>query len=62
MLESLFGLLVVLIIVAAVLAFFEVIDLFDLLGGIVRLIASLLFAVGAFFVWLIKRGSKGKTS
>lgn len=61
MLESLFGLLVVFIIVAAVLAYFEVIDLFDLLAGIIKLIAALLFAVGAFFVWLVKRGSKPKS-
>jgi len=62
MLESLYGLLVVIILVAAVLAWFEVIDLFELLGGIVKLIAALLFAVGAFFVWLVKRSrQEGKS-
>ena len=62
MLESLFGLLVVIIIVAAVLAYFEVIDLFELLGAVVKLIAALVFAVGAFFVWLVKRSrQEGKS-
>jgi hypothetical protein len=62
MLESLFGLLIVIVIVAAVLAYFEVIDLFELLGAVVKLIAALVFAVGAFFVWLVKRSrQEGKS-
>ena len=62
MLESLYGLLVVIILVAAVLAWFEVIDLFELLSGVVKLIAALLFAVGAFLVWLVKRSrQEGKS-
>ena len=62
MFESLFGLLVVIVIIAAVLAYFEVIDLFELLGAVVKLIAALLFAVGAFFVWLVKRSrQEGKS-
>jgi quinol-cytochrome oxidoreductase complex cytochrome b subunit len=60
--ESLLGLFVVFIIVAAVLAYFEVIDLFELLGAVVKLIAALLFAIGAFFVWLVKRSrQEGKS-
>ena len=62
MLETFYAVIVVFVVIAAVLAWFEVIDLFELLGAVVKLIAALLFAVGAFFVWLIKRGSRGKTS
>jgi hypothetical protein len=55
MLEWMYGLLVVAIIVAVVLAYFEAIDLFELIGGVLKLTAGLLFAVGAFFVWLVTR-------
>ena len=55
MLEWMYGLLVVAIIVALVLAYFEAIDPFELVAAVVKLIAGLLFAVGALFVWLVTR-------
>jgi hypothetical protein len=62
MLEWMMTLLVVAIIIVAVLAYFEAIDLGELIGGVLmlvgevlRLIVALLLAVGAFFVWLVKR-------
>jgi hypothetical protein len=62
MLELMLGILVLAIVIAAVLAFFELIDLFDLAGGVLRLIgevvrlmAGLLFALAGFFVWLVRR-------
>ena len=55
MLEWMYGLLVVAIIVTLVLAYFEAIDLFELVAAVVKLLAGLLFAVGAFFVWLVTR-------
>jgi amino acid transporter len=60
MLEWMYGLLVVAIIVALVLAYFEAIDLFELVASVVQLIAGLLFAVGAFFVWLVTRRRQDK--
>jgi hypothetical protein len=60
MLEWTYGLLVVAIIVALVLAYFEAIDLFELVAAVVQLIAGLLFAVGAFFVWLVTRRRQDK--
>lgn len=60
MLEWMYGLLVVAIIVALVLAYFEAIDLFELVAAVVQLIAGLLFAVGAFFVWLVTRRRQDK--
>jgi uncharacterized RDD family membrane protein YckC len=60
MLEWMYGLLVVAIIVALVLAYFEAIDLFELVAAMVQLIAGLLFAVGAFFVWLVTRRRQDK--
>jgi hypothetical protein len=55
MLEWLLGLLVLVIIIAAVLVYVEAIDLFDMVAAAVKLVASLLFAVGALFVWLVTR-------
>ena len=62
MLEWMLGLLVLMIIIAVVLAYFEAIDLFDLIGGVLKLVAGLLFAVGAFFVWLVMRIRRQKQS
>ena len=62
MFESLLGLIFVIMLVGFVLAYFEVIDLFELIGAILKLTAGLLFAVGAFFVWLVKRASQEKRS
>lgn len=55
MFEWMLGILVLAIVIAAVLAFFELIDLFDPIGGVLKLTAGLLFAVGAFFAWLVTR-------
>jgi len=55
MLEWMYGFFAVVTIVAVVLAYFEAIDLFELIGGMLKLVAGLLFAVGAFFVWLMTR-------
>jgi predicted transporter len=62
MIEALSGLLIVAVVAVAVLVYLEVIDLSDLVGGVIQLIASavkliagLLFALGAFFVWLVNR-------
>jgi hypothetical protein len=60
MLEWMYGFLVVAIIVALVLAYFEAIDLFELVAAVVKLIAGLLFAVGALFVWLVTRRRQDK--
>ena len=62
MLEWTYGFLALASIVVVVLVYFEAIDVSELIGGVltligevVRLIAGLLFALGAFFVWLITR-------
>jgi hypothetical protein len=60
MLEWTSGFLVLVIIVAVVLAYFEAVDLFELIGGVLKLTAGLLFAVGAFFVWLVTRRGQEK--
>jgi hypothetical protein len=67
MLEWMFGFLGVALAVVVVLVYFEAIDLADLIGGllsllgeVVRLIAGLLFAVVAFFVWLVKRSRSSR--
>ena len=60
MLELMLGLLVLAIIVAVVLVSFEAIDLFELIAAVVKLAAALLFAVGAFFVWLVRRRGQEK--
>lgn len=55
MFEWMLGLLTLAIVIAFVLAYLEVVDPFALLAEVVRLIAGLLFAIGAFFVWLVKQ-------
>jgi hypothetical protein len=60
MLEWMLGLLVLVTIVAAALAYFEAIDLFELIAVVVKLAAALLFAAGAFLVWLVTRLGKEK--
>ena len=60
MLEWMYGFLVVAIIVAVVLAYFEAIDLLELVAAVVKLIAGLLFAIGAFFVWLVMQRRQDK--
>jgi hypothetical protein len=65
MFEWMYALLAGAIIIVVVLAYFEVLDLSELIGGlltligeVVRLIAGLLFALAALFVWLVRRGQK----
>jgi len=67
MVELLFGLLIIIILAVVVLVYVEVIDLGDMVVGIfqlvwaaVRLLAGMLFALGAFFVWLATRRSREK--
>ena len=71
MVEPLFGLLVIIILVVAVLVYLEAIDVGEMTVGIfqlllqlavaaVRLIAALLFALGTFFVWMATRRSREK--
>jgi hypothetical protein len=68
MLESVVALLVVVVLIALALAYFEMTDLLvELVGGVVRLIAEalrliagLLFAAGAFFVYLVTRRGREK--
>jgi hypothetical protein len=64
MLEWMVALLVVAILIAQALDAFEVIDLSELvselIGGALKLTANLLFAVGAFFVYLMTRRSHEK--
>jgi hypothetical protein len=61
MLESVVALLVVVVLIALALAYFEMTDLLvELVGGVVRLIAGLLFAAGAFFVYLVTRRGREK--
>lgn len=63
MLEWMIGLLIVAAVIAKVLESLDLIDLFELVGGAFRLIAGLLFAVGAFFVYLAtrRRGQESKS-
>lgn len=68
MFESLLALLGVVGVAFVVLVYLEVIDLTDLIGGIfeligsvLRLFAGALFAAGAFFVWLIRRGREKRS-
>lgn len=67
MLELMWGALVLAIVVVVVLLYFEAIDPGELIAGLVRLVAEvvrlaagLLFAAGAFFVWLVRRGGREK--
>jgi hypothetical protein len=67
MIEPLVGVLVVIILVVAVLVYLEAIDVGDMIVGlfqlvwlVVKLIAGGLFALGAFFVWLVMRNSREK--
>lgn len=56
--EALYGALGVALIVVLILVWLELIDfaaVFELVAAIVRLIAGGLFALGAFFVWLVWR-------
>lgn len=62
MLEWMLGLLIVAALIARILEFFELIDLFELIGGALKLVAGLLFAVGAFFVYLVARRGREKKS
>ena len=69
MLDPLLGVLVVIVLVVALLIYLEVIDVADIFGGLfqlmasaVRLTAGLLFALGAFFVWLVNRRRGEKKS
>ena len=62
MLEWMLGLLVVAILIAKILEFFDVIDPFEILVALLKLTAGLLFAVGAFFVYLVTRRTKEKKS
>ena len=62
MLEWMIGLLVVAILIAKVLEFFDLIDPFELIVALLKLTAGLLFAVGALFVYLVTRRSKQKKS
>jgi hypothetical protein len=55
MLEWMAVLLVVAILVAKLLEVFEVVDLSEVAFGLLKLTAHALFAVGAFFVWLMTR-------
>lgn len=55
MLEWMIGLLIVAAVIAKVLESLDLIDLFELVGGAFKLTASLLFAAGAFFVYLTTR-------
>ena len=55
------------VIIAVVLVYVEAIDLFELVAAIVRLAAEvvklaagLLFAAGAFLVWLVRRRGQEK--
>jgi hypothetical protein len=60
MFELMLAVLAPAIFVVAVLVYIEAIDLFDLIAAVVKLAAGLLFAVGAFFVWLVRRGCQEK--
>lgn len=67
MLEWMYGSLALACIVVVLLVYFEAIDLSELIGGVlsligeaVKLIAGLLFALGAFFVWLVTRRRQEK--
>lgn len=69
MIESVLGLLAIIALAAFVLIYLEVIDLTDvvtgfisLIGSALRLTAGLLFAVAAFFVWLVKRSGREEQS
>jgi hypothetical protein len=62
MLEWMLGLLVVAILIAKVLEFFDVADPFEIIVVLLKLTAGLLFAVGAFFVYLVTRHPKEKKS
>jgi hypothetical protein len=60
MLEWTAVLLVVAILVARLLEVFEVVDLSEVVVGLLKLIAHALFAVGAFFLWLMTRQRRQK--
>ena len=69
MIEPLLGLLAIVALAGVVLVYLEVIDLGEvimgfvsLIGSVLRLVAGLLFAVAAFFVWLVKRSGREKQS
>ena len=55
MVEWIAGLLVLAILVAGLLVALDLADGFDLLLGALKTTAGLLFAVGAFFVYLTRR-------
>lgn len=62
MLEGMPGLLVLAIIVAKILEYLDMIDLFEVIVGMMKLTAGLLFAVGAFLVYLVtRRGPERKS-
>jgi hypothetical protein len=70
MFEAIVGLLVVLVLIAIALAYFEMTDLlvelvrgiFWLVGEVLRLTIGLVFAVGAFFAYLVNRRDREKKS
>ncbi len=62
MLEWMIGLLAVATVIAKVLEFFDLIDPFELIVAVLKLTAGLLFAVGAFFVYRVRRRTREKRS
>jgi hypothetical protein len=69
MIESLSVLLVVAFLAFALLMYLEVIDVtdivnsvFQLIAGMIKLIAALSFALGAFVIWLVNRARQQKKS
>jgi hypothetical protein len=69
MIESLSVLLVVAFLAFAFLMYLDVIDVtdivnsvFQLIAGVIKLIAALSFALGAFVIWLVNRARQQKKS
>ena len=60
MIEGTLALLLLLILVVWVYETFDLIDLFDLIAGAAKLTAALLFTVGAFLFYLIRRPRQEK--
>ena len=64
MLEWMLGLLIVAALIAKIFESFDLLDfdLFDVIGGFLKLVASLLLAATAFIVYLTTRRSPEKKS
>jgi hypothetical protein len=62
MLEWMLGLLIVAALIAKILESIDLIDLSELIGGLLELIARLLFSVAAFLVCLVTRRGKEQKS